>query len=170
VPDRAGVADPQRAQFYEIEASGRFLVPPLVDLSFVWPAGGYLSTAEDLVRFGLAMSRPGFLKPESLKLLFAPQKTSAGTPTNYGIGWFVNGPIVSHGGDSIGGLAVLLLHPPSRTVVAFASNGGQGLLVNGLRRGRVPKEAERHLVKKEALAVKIAGAFVRLFKKPGPTG
>ena len=101
-PDLAGVSDPQRTQFYETDPSGRFSVAPPVNLSFVWPAGGFLSTAEDLVRFGSAHLKRGFLKPESLRLLFCSQMTSAGTPTHYGVGWFVGRDVLHHGGDSIG--------------------------------------------------------------------
>ncbi len=173
VPDRTGVPDPQRAQFYETGADGQFFIAPPVDLSFVWPAGGYLSTAEDMARFGLAHLRPGFLKPESLKLLFTPQRLSSGAPITYGVGWIVNGPLALHGGDSMGGTAMLVLHPASRTVVAFATNGGQGWLLNGIRRGRIPKEAERYLFRKDVLALKITKVFALLFKKttsPGSDG
>jgi len=56
----------------------------------------------------------------------------------------------------MGGISILLLLPAARTVVAIASNGGQGWLVNAIRRGKVNKEAGRYLFKKEALAHNIA--------------
>lgn len=161
-PDHVDANDPERAQFYETGPAGKFRVAPKVNSSYVWPAGGFLSTAEDMVRFGAAHLRPGFLKPASLKLLFASQRTTAGTPTHYGIGWFVGQTILYHGGDSFGGTAILLLHPASRTVVAVASNGGQGLLRNAIRRGLAAKEAEQFLFSKEAIAHKIAKAFAPL--------
>lgn len=159
IADRAGVEDAQRTQFYEADPAGKFLVAPKVDLSFVWPAGGYLSTAEDLVRFGAAHFRPGFLKPESLKLLFTPQKTLAGASTPYGIGWFVVRDVWHHGGDSIGGMATLLMLPSARVVVAIVGNSGQGLLQNAIRKGRAPEEARQFLVKKDVVAHKIARLF-----------
>lgn len=161
-PDHAGRNDPRRAQFYETWLAGKFRVAPKVDPSYVWPAGGFLSTAEDLVGFGAAHLRPGFLKRESIKLLFTSQKTTAGKPTHYGIGWFIGQTVLYHGGDSFGGTAILLLHPASRTVVAIASNGGQGLLRNVIRRGLAAKEAEQFLFNKEAIAHKIAKIFVPL--------
>jgi CubicO group peptidase (beta-lactamase class C family) len=158
-PDLAGVSDPQRAQFYETDPAGKFFAAPAVNLSFVWPAGGFLSTAEDLIRFGSAHLKRGFLKPESLRLLFTSQKTDTGIPTHYGVGWFAGRGVLHHGGDSIGGTSVLLLHPASRTVVAIASNGGQIVLRNALRRGKATEEAGKLLFNKAAIAHKIAKAF-----------
>jgi len=163
--DQAGAADPQRPQFYETGPEGQFFVAPPVDLSYCWPAGGFLSTTGDLARFGSAHLQPGLLKPESLKLLFTSQATIAGTLTHYGIGWFVGRDILFHGGDSMGGISILLLLPAARTVVAIAGNGGQGWLVNAIRRGKVTKEAERYLFNKEAIAHKIAKVFAALFTK-----
>lgn len=81
---RVGTADPQRPQFYETGPGGKFFVAPPVDLSYCWPAGGFLSTTEDLARFGSAHLQPGLLKPESLKLLFTSQTTVAGIQTRHG--------------------------------------------------------------------------------------
>lgn len=160
VPDIANEEVPRRARCYEVGPSGEFLPAPRRDYSSLWPAGGYLSSAEDLVRFGSALMQPGFLKAGSLELLFTSQKTTAGTPTNYGIGWMTVRGARFHGGDSSGGTAILLTHPQSRTVVAFATNCGQVLLRNAITRGKAPKESARHLFDKTAVAVKIARAFV----------
>lgn len=126
-PDRAGAVDPQRTQFYENNAAGEVVIAPPVDNSYKWAAGGYLSTPEDLVRFGTAHLAPGFLKKETLNLLFTPQKTADGKPTTYGIGWVVTKdaqghPTMSHTGGSIGGTSILIIHPTSKTVVAMVCN------------------------------------------------
>ncbi len=125
--DRKDIPDPDCTQFYESNAQGRFVVAPAVDNSYKWAGGGYLSTPEDLVRFGSALLQPGFLKERSLALLFMPQKTSDGGPTGYGIGWFIRKDakghrILIHTGGSIGGTSFLLLHPETRTVVAMTCN------------------------------------------------
>jgi serine beta-lactamase-like protein LACTB len=126
-PDRKGVLDPDCTLFYESDAQGKFVVAPTVDNSHKWAGGGYLSTPEDLVRFGSALLQPGFLQDKSLALLFTPQKTSDGKPTVYGIGWFIDEDphghrILWHTGGSIGGTSVLLLHPETRTVFALVCN------------------------------------------------
>ncbi|MSU24411.1 MAG: class A beta-lactamase-related serine hydrolase [Opitutus sp.] len=125
--DRKGADDPDRTQFYQGDAPDKFTVAPAVDNSYKWAGGGYLSTPEDLVRFGSALLQPGLLQPESLALLFTSQKTSDGKPTAYGIGWVIDQDarghrILLHTGGSIGGTSVLLLHPTTRTVVAMVCN------------------------------------------------
>lgn len=126
-PDRAGVLDPQRTHFYDTNAAGRFVETPAVDNSYKWAGGGFLSTVEDLVRFGSAHLQPGFLKAESLAVMFRSQRTAEGKPVDYGIGWRVlkdakGHAIMLHTGGSIGGTSVLILHPATRTVVALACN------------------------------------------------
>lgn len=126
-PDRKGAVDPARTQFYAGEAPDRFTIAPPVDQSYKWAGGGYLSTPEDLVRFGSAVMQPGFLRAESLTLLFTPQRTSDGKPTDYGIGWRIvrdaqGHRVMLHTGGSVGGTSVLLLHPDTRTVVAMVCN------------------------------------------------
>jgi len=77
----------ERSRFYARTTAGSLENAPYVDNSYKWAGGGFLSTPEDLVRFGSALLRPGFLTANSLNLLFSSQKTSAGQETNYGIGW-----------------------------------------------------------------------------------
>ena len=80
----------QRSRFYERKKDGALDNAPYVDNSYKWAGGGFLSNAEDLVRFGSALLRPGFLSEKSLRLLFTSQKTIAGQETGYGIGWFIH--------------------------------------------------------------------------------
>lgn len=126
-PDLAGADDPQRTQFYDSETQGEFVVSPAVDISYKWAGGGFLSTSEDLVRFGSAHLYPGFLKKDTLDLLFTSQKTSDGKETGYGVGWSIlkdaqGHRILMHTGGSIGGTSVLLIHPDSKIVVAMICN------------------------------------------------
>jgi serine beta-lactamase-like protein LACTB, mitochondrial len=166
VPDRAGVPDSQRTQFYEVLQDGQFHIAPPVDLSFCWPAGGYLSTAEDMVRFGAMHLRPGFLKPESIKLLFISQATDTGALTNYGVGWFTRENVWYHGGDSAGGTAILMLVPARRIAIGLATNCGHGFLLNSIRKKMVAQEqVAPFLFVKEAVALKIAKVFAQLSRK-----
>jgi CubicO group peptidase (beta-lactamase class C family) len=158
VPDLAGSVDPQRTQFYETDAAGKFIVAPKVNLSYAWPSGGFLSTSEDLARFGSALLRPDFLKPESHRLLFTSQKTADGKLTHYGVGWFV-GKIAFHGGDSIGGSAILMLVPSSRTVVAILTNRGHLAFEKENGRSKLTKLAEPLAFNREKIALEIAKLF-----------
>jgi len=127
IPDDATRAIPQRTCFYKAKAGGGFEIEPEVDNSYKWPSGGFLSTSEDLVRFGSALLQPGFLTQASLEALFTSQKTSDGKPTGYGIGWFTahnkkGGRVWYHTGSSIGGTSLLFMQPDSRVVLAIAAN------------------------------------------------
>ncbi|HEX4265724.1 MAG TPA: serine hydrolase domain-containing protein [Verrucomicrobiae bacterium] len=161
MPDLASAADEKRTSFYEMGADGKFFVPPQVDLSYGWPSGGYLSTTEDLARFGMAHFQPDFLKPETLKLLWTTQHTNDGAPTNYGIGWFTKPGSFYHGGDSFGGTCALLLVPKFRLVIALATNVGHGIIANAVRRGRIKAEdVKPFLFHKETIVYKLAKPFI----------
>jgi CubicO group peptidase (beta-lactamase class C family) len=127
VPDYAGKELPQRTRFYQRGPGGEFVLAPAVDNSYKWAGGGFLSTPEDLVRFGSALLEPGFLKAESLAAMFTSQKTNDGKETGYGIGWNIardaqGHRILFHTGGSVGGTSVLLLHPETGVVVAITAN------------------------------------------------
>jgi len=117
----------QRSRFYELAKDGRAENAPYVDNSYKWAGGGFLSTAEDLVGFGSSLLQPGFLKAETLKIMFTPQKTAAGEAIEYGIGWFIHksqsGKLVyEHSGGSVGGSSQLMLYPETRVVIALVTN------------------------------------------------
>lgn len=118
---------PHRARFYQRDSAGAVRNAPYVDSSYKWAGGGFLSTMEDLVRFGSAHLQPGFLQAETLQVLFTSQKTTAGELTNYGIGWSVRNDekgrrTIGHSGGSVGGTTMLLIYPESGIVVALAVN------------------------------------------------
>ena len=72
---------PNRARWYTIMGDGTYRNTPFEDLSYKWAGGGFLSTAEDLARFGSALLKPGFLKQPTLAMIFSPQETNAGKKT-----------------------------------------------------------------------------------------
>jgi serine beta-lactamase-like protein LACTB len=126
-PDKNDSLIPNRTRFYDRRAEGGYSPSPTVDNSYKWGGGGFLSTAEDLVRFGSALLDPGFLKGGTLDLLFTPQHTTAGEATPYGIGWFVakdslGHRYVFHGGGSVGGTTAFGVDRDSRVVFALVTN------------------------------------------------
>lgn len=126
-PDRVDSLIPGRTQFYDRDSAGSFHIAPAVDNSYKWAGGGFVSSAEDLVKFGSALLQPGFLKSETLDLLFTSQRTSTGEETGYGIGWFLRTDSLGHrwafhGGGSVGGTAAFGLDRDSRVVVAILAN------------------------------------------------
>jgi len=126
-PDKNDSAIVNRTRFYERTDSGQFVRAPTVDNSYKWAGGGFISTAEDLVKFGSAHLAAGYLKASSLELLFTPQHTTAGQETPYGIGWFVTTDTlghryVYHGGGSVGGTTAFGVDRDSRVVIALVTN------------------------------------------------
>ena len=125
-----------RGDYYERE-DGSLHNAPYVDNSYKWAGGGYLSTAEDLVRFGHGVHAGTVLDPETADLLMTSQRTSDGERTGYGIGWQIDtGPdgrrIVGHGGGSVGGSTAFITIPSANVVVAIISN------MSGVDYGDVP--------------------------------
>lgn len=125
-PDVVDSIVPGRSRYYD-RRDGRWVNSPPVDNSYKWAGGGFLSTPEDLVRFGSALLKPGFLTAQGLRLLFTSQRTTGGALTGYGVGWFVSrdpnfGTVYSHGGGSIGGSSFLAIYPEHGLVLAITSN------------------------------------------------
>jgi CubicO group peptidase (beta-lactamase class C family) len=127
---------PNRARWYNLTSDGSYRNSLYADLSYKWAGGGFLSTAEDLVRFGSALLKPGFLKQETLVLIFSPQKTKAGEMTRikYGLGWEIHdagdpdpgnhGTMrrFEHGGGAVGSSSVLIVYPDQKVVIAWLQN------------------------------------------------
>lgn len=126
VPDNLGEVVPNRGRYY-FRREGRLYNEPEVDNSHKWASGGFLSTTDDLVRFGLAHMNDQIVTPEMRSLLWTEQRTKAGELTGYGIGWRIvlddkGNTWIGHGGGSIGGTSQLWLFPESCLVIAMASN------------------------------------------------
>lgn len=126
-PDKNDSLIPNRTRFYQRDSSGNFVVAPAVDNSYKWAGGGFLSTAEDLVRFGSAHLQPGWLKAGTLELLMTSQRTASGEATGYGIGWFLGSDTLGHrtafhGGGSVGGTTAFGIDRDSHVVIALVTN------------------------------------------------
>lgn len=115
-----------RSRAYLLSDDGRMINAPYVDNSNKWSGGGFLSTASDLVRYGLAYLGGEFLRQETIDILWTSQHTRDGERTNYGIGWrenFEEGRrVISHTGGAVGGTTVLVIFPDEEIVVAILTN------------------------------------------------
>jgi serine beta-lactamase-like protein LACTB, mitochondrial len=118
---------PHAATAYERGWFGMLTVVPAADNSCKWGGGGFVSTAEDLARFGMALLHGELVRRESAALFFSPQKTASGESTGYAMGWQVG---VDGGGRrrlvqsgrTPGGRSVLVLVPEARLAVAVLAN------------------------------------------------
>jgi len=126
VPDRVNPLIRHRSRYYSMGDS-EIVNAPWVDNSNKWAGGGFLSTSEDLVRFGQAHLSDALLSRQTIEMMWTSQKTSAGEETGYGIGWFVavddsNRQIIRHGGGSIGGITELRIYPDQGLVIVVITN------------------------------------------------
>jgi CubicO group peptidase (beta-lactamase class C family) len=127
-PEHPDSIIPKRGRYYtRADSTGPVVNAPFVDNTYKWPSGGYVSTAEDLARFGTLLLRGELLRPATLGQLWTSMRTSDGKATEYGIGWTVEQDSlgrrrVRHSGGSVGGTAHLIIYPDDELVVALLVN------------------------------------------------
>jgi serine beta-lactamase-like protein LACTB, mitochondrial len=124
--DHASAVIPRRARQY-VRAGRSLLNAPYADLSNKWAGGGMLSTAEDLVRFHIALEEGTLLKPETLRQMYAPYRLKDGSETTYGLRWAswkdARGRAwIGHSGGATGGTTFLVRDPARRVAVAVLCN------------------------------------------------
>jgi serine beta-lactamase-like protein LACTB len=126
---------PHRVAGYSQAADDTIVRAAHRDVSENLPAGGWLSTTEDLVRFVLAFESGKLVKPATRDQMIAHPKLLDGTPAPnpfgnpkyyYGIGIMV-GPVDGrsawfHTGGQSGASALLYWFPDSRIAVALLTN------------------------------------------------
>ncbi|HEY1336123.1 MAG TPA: serine hydrolase domain-containing protein [Bryobacteraceae bacterium] len=125
--DHVDAIIPYRTAFYARDANRNLTHAPYVDNSYKWPSGGFLSNAEDLVRFASALLQPGYLRQETLALLFTSQKLKSGKDTGVGLAWRIGVDstgkrVYHHGGTIEGGRAMVMVYPDSQVAVAMLAN------------------------------------------------
>lgn len=133
-PDHADRDTPNRVNFYEI-SNDKIAVAPYVDNSYKWAGGGFISTAEDMIRFAHGHMYGDYLQAESLALLTTSQVTNNGKKTNYGIGWRSGEDKKGrkwhgHSGGSVGGTSYLIIYPEEEIVVVTLVNLSSARLNN----------------------------------------
>src|SRR5262249_52285603 len=124
-----------QAKFYDHELpyspDGSLVESPFIDFSCKWASGGFLSTAEDMARFGSAhmvKTNNGYLQADTLDMMFTPRSRRAGI-IGYGMGWMTAWDLHLrrtrfHFGAGSGGSSVLAIYPGDRTCVAIVGNLG----------------------------------------------
>jgi serine beta-lactamase-like protein LACTB len=119
---------PHRVSGYALDQSGRLRNSIHDDMSNRVPAGGFVSTAEDLVRFGSAVLSGKLLADSARRLMFQVQRGPKDPPSKegYGLGWALGDwygvQEVSHGGGTPQVCALLYLLPAKGFIVAVMMN------------------------------------------------
>jgi len=132
-PDIADAPIARRAATYDVETpfslDGSLVRSPYNDLSAKWASGGFLSTVDDLTRFGCAhLKGATYLRPGTIAMLVRPR---SGAPPlfGYGLGWMTASDlhlrrVHFHFGASSGGTSVLAIYPGSGVALAVMANLG----------------------------------------------
>jgi CubicO group peptidase (beta-lactamase class C family) len=86
VDDRFAII-PYRTRFYEKMSSGTVRNADFLDSSYKIPGGGWLSSAEDMARFEVAILNDKLIRRSSRDLMWTPLKPSDGSKDPYALGW-----------------------------------------------------------------------------------
>lgn len=100
-----------------------------IDVSDRLPAGGLLSTVDDMMRFAIAVQHGNLVNDSTRELMWTRQKTSDGKPLEfYGLGWLVGEADalrprrVWNDGSQPGTRTYLYLRPTQGIIIALATN------------------------------------------------
>jgi len=78
---------PYRTRFYEKTESGSVRNADFLDSSYKIPGGGWLSSAEDMARFEVAILNDKLVRNTTRDLMWTPLKPSDGSKDSYALGW-----------------------------------------------------------------------------------
>ena len=129
VDDRFAII-PNRTRFYQKTDSSVVQNADFLDSSYKIPGGGWLSSAEDMAKFEVAILNDKLIKRATRDLMWTPLKPSGG-PSNekksgYGLGWGVGEndgvAIVAHDGGQQGTSTSFLIAPGPRVGVVVLTN------------------------------------------------
>jgi len=118
---------PGRAHFYtRATNSSPVINVPQVDQSNKWGGGGLISTVEDLIIYAASYDGEKLVKRPTIAQIFTSQKTRAGNPTAYGLGWNVatdqGKRRIEHSGGSVGATSILTKYPELGLTIAVLVN------------------------------------------------
>ena len=114
---------PNKTNFYKTK---RKLSIPVAN-EYKVAGGGFLSTSEDLIKFGKEIISPKTVSKEAVSKITMSQKLKSGKITGYGIGFSVsktkkNTPKYYHTGGGVGASTMLLIYPKESLVISILTN------------------------------------------------
>lgn len=117
---------PYRTRFYQKTEGGTVQNADFLDSSYKVPGGGWLSSAEDMARFEVAILHDKLIKRATRDLMWTPLKPSDGSKDNYRLGWGANDEnglaVVGHTGGQQGTSTAFLIAPTQRLGVVVLTN------------------------------------------------
>lgn len=126
VPDDRFAIIPLRARFYSKDKTGAIINADFLDSSYKVPGGGWLSSADDMASFEVAMLGDRILTRTTRDLMWTPLATADGKKTGYGLGWGTGDDLgvrdVGHGGGQQGTTTFFMMVPERRAGVVVLMN------------------------------------------------
>jgi CubicO group peptidase (beta-lactamase class C family) len=117
---------PYRTRFYQKTESGTVQNADFLDSSYKIPGGGWLSSAEDMARFEVAILNDKLIKRTTRDLMWTPLKPSDGSKDEYGLGWGASDEdgigVVGHTGGQQGTSTAFVIAPAQRDGVVVLTN------------------------------------------------
>jgi serine beta-lactamase-like protein LACTB, mitochondrial len=86
-PDDRVAVIPYRTRFYAKTESGAVRNADFLDSSYKIPGGGWLSSAEDMAKFEVAILNDKLIRRTTRDLMLTPLKPSDGSKDTYALGW-----------------------------------------------------------------------------------
>lgn len=113
------------SEFYSKRSKG-FKKAAEVNNFYKLAGGGYLSTSDDIAKFGQAILKRKLLRPETYDELLTSEIVN-GKPTYYGLGFQVSQdaqgrPFVGHVGSSVGAYTNFFVYPGEQVVISILIN------------------------------------------------
>jgi serine beta-lactamase-like protein LACTB len=117
---------PYRTRFYQKTESGSVQNADFLDSSYKIPGGGWLSSAEDMARFEVAILNDKLIRRSTRDLMWTPLRPSDGSKDEYGLGWgngSEDGSVsVGHNGGQQGTSTSFTIAPAQRAGVVVLTN------------------------------------------------
>ncbi len=116
-----------RVSGYELNEENEIVNARFFDNRYKIPAGGILSTAEDLVGFGNELLYGNYLNKTSKQLLFTPFQYSGEKDSDMGFGWIVTkdeseNKLYGHLGGTTGGCSAIMIYPDLELTIVWLGN------------------------------------------------
>jgi len=117
---------PYRTRFYQKDKSGEIKNAEFLDSSYKVAGGGWLSSADDMARFEVALLNDRLLRRSTRDLMWTSLQTSDGKGTDYALGWgtgkALGTPDVGHGGGQQGTSTFIMMVPERKAGVVVLMN------------------------------------------------
>jgi serine beta-lactamase-like protein LACTB, mitochondrial len=117
---------PHRTRYYSKDKSGALVNADLIDSSYKIPGGGFISSADDMARFEVAVLGDELIKRATRDIMWTPQKAADGSQNGYALGWGTgthDGVFeIGHSGSQQGASTAIILAPEKRDALVVLIN------------------------------------------------